>query len=365
MPCKTLLSLDWSDEVALGNWKIWSSWSLYGFRHNSGGRVAPRIGELNQIRQRYVATTNVHRSICYMISDQNASVNVASCSKLSEPLIILALSTTNSAHSVSELISFINFYSSNNLDINVGISSVVREKMPFVFQLFGLFVPPERIVVLDAGHKYYVEEAWFRRNTHINYLTTWNRIPFKREGNILEFSNLQETARDYCDDPELVMRKCNRIHAAFKERFSQHSHIMLAKLSTDGAMTTPGRAMELGSKARTAIEAAGIRLVAVRDFSSIEQYIATLYGAKTFITSYGGPACTNRFFLNPEADVLLLGNLAYRYEYAYPSDAGEYSHLRKSHLFPVRRQTVVLDHNDVIDDADVRRIVELSQPLSG
>ena len=84
-----------------------------------------------------------------------------------------------------------------------------------------------------------------------------------------------------------------------------------------------------------------------------------LYHAKTLIFSYGGPTCTNRFFCNPSATVIVLGHTHYRPEYEYKNDDAMYWHVRHSHLIPVNKQYFLLDFANSLDEKNVQEILDL------
>lgn len=345
--------------IQFESWKIRNTWSVFGFNYTSAPK--PMLGEINLVRDAVIAFEKTDHFIHYLVADEGIDLSTDIVRPIEHPILILALSTSNSAHSLSELISFLNFYVENNLDIKIGVNSFIVEDLPFIFQLFELFLPADRVVLLNARYKYRVGEVLFRRNNHFNYLKIWNNIPYSKVDNCLTFQDMQYTRHDYLDDPSLIMEMCEKIYKAASAKYPLYERVMLAKVrNPDESMTTPDRAMTFDASAKAQLEMAGIKFLQIQEFANIQHYLATLYGAKVFVTSYGGAACTNRFFLNPNASVVLLGNNQYKWEYEYPSDDGEYCHLRRSHLFPVKRQTVLLYHNDIATEADINRIIRLA-----
>jgi hypothetical protein len=102
-----------------------------------------------------------------------------------------------------------------------------------------------------------------------------------------------------------------------------------------------------------------IQFISMKDFKNIEHYICVLYHAKNIIFSYGGPCCTNRFFCNPESNVIVLCNMHYKPEYGGYPEKNEYHHVRHSHLIPVKKQTFLLDLENYIDETNVNKILNL------
>lgn len=347
---------------AFDTWRMWDYWKPYLFNFN--GAPSPLYEEVSYLEDAYVAISRVDHLILYLVAEDNAPVDRKACTEIDDPVLILALSTTNSAHSLSELISFLNFYVDNKLDVKVGVGAVVQEKLPYLFQIIQQFIPTDKLVILESDQRYFMKSAWIRRNLHFNYIKTWMNIPYEEQGDELTFRDLQSTSEDYLDTPELLQKLAADIYTANKHKYPHYDRVMLAKTRDDKAMTTPGRAMELTPEGRAKLEAAGIKILSVANFSGIEEYLTVLYGARVFVTSYGGAACTNRFFLAPDAKVLLIGNLHYKWEYDYPSDMGAQWHIRHSHLFPVAEQKILLNHSDTLSEDNAGRIIDLVNQLS-
>lgn len=346
-----------ASEIAYDSFVHKDIWRPYKFNYN--GAASPSLLELNLLRNHCVMTTLTDHIITYYFADAGEKAATRDAIKIDEPTIVLAMSTTNSAHSISELLSFLNFYLSSNLKEKIAVSSIIRDKLKFLFQLLYQFIPEDRILVLIEGQSYQFSQVWIRRNDHFCLLKTWKDIPFTRNENTLVFHDLYAERINFNEDPGIFLEKSNEIFHAFKDRYGSFDKVMLAKLSTDVNMTTPGRALEVRPNVLSILEKGGIKLLSLSDFADVTEYVASLYGAEKFITSYGGAACTNRFFLNPEAEVLLIGNKHYAWEYEYPSDQGDQWHLRHSHLFPVKKQTVLLYHNDQVTVQDAHRILEI------
>jgi hypothetical protein len=334
-----------------------SIWRSYKFNFN--GAPEPLESELNLIRDCFFKTSLQQHIISYSFAPIGSLKMEPDYVVIDEPVVLVALSTTNSAHSISELLSFLNFYLRAGLQEKVAISAIVRDKLKFLYQLLHLFIPADRIILLNDNETYRLRETWVRRNQHFCYLKSWNSIEYERHENTLVFDNLGYTVPFYSEDISIFLSKSAELYQAAKDIFPIYKKVMLAKLSTDPNMTTPGRALIIDGQVMRVLEAGGIKLVSIGDFKEITQYIATLFGAEKFVTSYGGAACTNRFFLNPSSEVVLIGNKQYAWEYEYPSDMGEHWHLRHSHLFPVKKQTVLLYHNDRVTEADAHRLVDL------
>jgi hypothetical protein len=97
----------------------------------------------------------------------------------------------------------------------------------------------------------------------------------------------------------------------------------------------------------------------INDFKDIYEYICVFYHAKNIIVSYGGVACTNRFFCNPNANVILIANLHYKSEYDSNNENQMYSHIRLSHIYICKTQSVLLDFENHIDINNIDSIINL------
>ena len=337
---------------------MWESWKPYKF--NFDGAAFPLAGELNVLSDVVIGFANVEHFICYLVAGNEPHLNGELYTVIEEPIFIMTLSTSNAAHSLCELMSFIGFYLGSGSNLKIGVNTIIEERLPFIYQILGLFVRADRIIRLDAAAKYRIRRGWLRRNSHFNPVINWNEIPFRKTGDLLVFEDLGRDRLRFLDDPRRLFEKSDEIFHRNETRINKHDRIMLVKTMGEPSSTTPSRGTTLGEAARCRVEAAGIEVFSVNDFADIYQYIYTLRSAKLFITSYGGAACTNRFFLSPDAQVILLANKSYKWEYDYPVPDGEYWHIRHSHLFPVKRQTVILDHDDDITLESIERIIKLA-----
>lgn len=344
-----------------GRW--WDDWPTYPFNFN-GDPKRPPWREVNRIGPSHLGFARLDHLILYMIKQKPDDAFDQELVRHEEPLIILALSTTNSAHSMSEMLSFVAWYKAIGSPYKVGLNSILSERLPFVVKLFREFVPADNIVDLDAGRRHFVPAAWIRRNLHMNSIVAWDKVDYERKGDLLVFPSLEAVVDMFHESPKICMDMATQIYERWSKVNEPADVVMLLKTSSDSASTTPGRAMEMSADIKARFVAAGIRVVSIDDFATLDDYIGTIRGAKTFVTSYGGPACTNRLFCAPDARVIVLANEAYRWEYEYPVESGEYWHIRHSHLFTVAKQAFILDHPNVMTTVEADRLLELIRSTS-
>ena len=193
------------------------------------------------------------------------------------------------------------------------------------------------------------------RCEHFNYTTTWNTIPFTTKNNSLQFNNIQHIK--YISDSKFLFTKVKEIYNTYKHLYELYDNVALIKFNTE-ICSSPSRGF---SPLNDAIKSSmnHIKFISMKDFKTIFHYICVLYHAKNIIFSYGGPCCTNRFFCNPESNIVVLCNKHYRPEYEYNNDNKMYWHVRHSHLIPVKKQTFLLDFENYIDESNIRLILEL------
>lgn len=69
--------------------------------------------------------------------------------------------------------------------------------------------------------------------------------------------------------------------------------------------------------------------------------------------------CTNRFFCNPNANIIVLGNLHYKYEYDYNNETKNYWHIRHAMLSPVKSQHFLLDFENYLSIENINKVISL------
>lgn len=332
-------------------------WFTYPFNYN--GAAHPPLREVNDISDTLLRLGNVEHFLTYHFRPSSPDHDRAAAETIDDPLMVVAISTSNAGHAMSEIMSFINFARDLPSGLKFGISQAFVDKLPLIAQFFRRLYDTGRVVVLCSGQNYCMSRAWIRRENHFNASFNWLDLDFTANGNVLKFHDLHERIK-FDDDPALVHALVRRIYDECRDRYRLHDRIMLIKTADSRNLTTPGRALILDESYRAAIQNAGFHLVSVEQFESVEEYICTLYHARQIVLSYGSTTCTNRFFVSPTCDVIVLANQAYQFEYEYPVSIGAHWHVRHSHLLPVRRQRVIIGHNNVFSEVDVSNLLGLT-----
>lgn len=331
-------------------------WFAYPFNYN--GAAHPPLREVNDISDTLLRLGNVEHFLTYRFRPSSPDHNRAAAETIDDLLMVVAISTSNAGHAMSEIMSFVNFARDLPPGFKFGISQAFVDKLPLISQFFQRLYDADRVVVLRAGQSYCLRRAWIRRENHFNASCNWINLDYTTKDNILYFHDLHKRIK-FDDDPASIYALVRHIYNECRDRYILHDRIMLLKTADSRNLTTPSRALVLDESYRAAIQNAGFHLVSVERFESVEEYICTLYHARQIVFSYGSTTCTNRFFVSPTCDVIVLANQAYQFEYEYPVSTGAHWHVRHSHLLPVRRQRVIIGHNNVFSEADVSNLLGL------
>ena len=247
---------------------------------------------------------------------------------------------------LSEIISFSEFYNTINEPHRVAIPIALYRAVPFIFQVLKELCPGINLVMLDDKVIYRFRVLITRRNRWFNFIRHWEAIPFEQIHSKLIFEDLQSIGNDFIDDIRAVCNFSRRTYENSRHRIQSNNKYIMVKTVAADSLLTPQRALHITKEARDIALSQGYQFLSITDFEDLNEYVATLYSAKSIVLSYGAITCANRFFLSPDASVLLIANMAYKEEY----EAGNnFWHIRHSHLCPVKRQHVLLDFPNRID----------------
>jgi len=291
--------------------------------------------------------------ICYTFN--NAVPDPVSI--IEEPVEMLLLSTTNPAHSLGEFTSFLEYYNSKTSKLKVCINSAIVQKMPYLYQLIQQFIPSESCINIDCNTIYKFHSIIMRRNHHFIYSINWKNTPYISTNNILHFNNLQPQYLVNCDQ---LFNKAKEIYETHKHKYSLADTLMIIKTTKEKYSVSIHRALEYPTAdIIDLLVAHGVKIVEISQFSDIFEYICTIYHAKNIIFSYGGPMCTNRFFCNPAANIIVLANLHYKHEYDTHYYPDMYPHLRFSMIAPVKNQHFLLDFDNRLTIENSKQFLSL------
>jgi hypothetical protein len=279
---------------------------------------------------------------------------------IEQPTTILLISVGNSAHAICEIISFLNYYKNTNCTNIIAISEYVLELLPLLYDLIKLFINRDKILLLHKNINYKFNTLTTYRNYHFNYTKCWDKIGFSKNKNILTFNNIEYISRNFSINTLFLFDKVKEIYDTCKNDFELFDNVMLIKTTNDKLSSTINRAMDVPNEnIMNILEKNNIKFLSIPYFKNIKHYICVLYHAKNAIFSYGGPCCTNRFFCNPKANVIVLANTHYKVEYEHNNTNQMYWHVRHSHLYPVNKQSFLLDFDNNINEQNVNDILSL------
>jgi hypothetical protein len=299
-------------------------------------------GDKKELNNIFIKIEKVQHFLVYYIDDTYDKFHNKQTIISNKKMVICLISTTNTAHSICEIISFIEFYTTTNCTYDVIINEDVKTFMPFMYQFLLLFIPENKIFLLSHNKLYKFSSILMYNCHHFIYTKNWGAIPFVKDNNNLYFEHLESIQKTFSVDSQFVFKKIEDIYNNYKEQYTLYDKIMIVKFDTEKS-TTPDRGFfKLSNETSEFIEQNNIKIVFINNFKNIYEYICVLYHAKKVIFSYGGPCCTNRFFVNPAAEVIVLACKTYEHEYEYNNGAQDYWHVRHSHLCPVKKQTFVL-----------------------
>lgn len=330
---------------------------MYQFNY-TGNPNGPIIGEETILINNSIEIKLIDLFICYNITDN--SFDLKNNTEPNNELVMLVLSTTNIAHSLGEFTSFLEYYTNNKICSDIGISRIVLDKMPYLYGLIELFIPKNKIMVLDNYKKYSFSKLTMRRNHHFVYLNNWDKVPFENNNISLKFANLQYIKDLFCVNCSPLFLKVAEVYNNYKHLYTLNDSIMIVKTSREKYTVTPNRAIEYPSDdVLKIISENNIKFIEISHFKDIREYICTLYHAKNIIFSYGGPMCTNRFFCSPDANIIVLANLHYKGEYEFNNETKNYWHVRHSMLAPVYSQHFLLDFENHFSVQNIKKVVSL------
>lgn len=323
--------------------------SVYPFNYN-GDPKGPIIGEVtlyNTISLGIVFSMPFHISYKFLDKyDKKLAIG--------EPLEMLVLSTTNPAHSLGEFTSFLEYYLNKQEQLKVCINSYIITKMPYLYGLIEQFIPENKRLIIEGDKVYSFKSITFRRNHHFVYLNNWNTFSFIKSDNILSFHDLQRAKELYVVNCKRIFDKAKEIYETHRHKYSLSDSIMMIKTSKEKFSVSINRAISYPEeRILNKFTEKGIKVVEVSQFNDIFEYICTIYHAKNIIFSYGGPMCTNRFFCNSNANIIVLANTHYKYEYDHDW------HIIHAMLAPVKSQHFILDFDNELNDTNIKQIFPL------
>lgn len=325
----------------------------YIFNYNNNP-LLPKCGEESIENDKYInVSQNSIINIYYINEESHTKKEIV---YISENVIICLISTINSAHSISELISFIEYYNAKNYDNNILVSEYFIKSLPLLFEFLKLFIPEERFIILHEKYEYYVKTLITFRCIHYIHSLCWNTVDFFQQNKNLYFKNTQYIKNHFQASVEKILYKVEQVYQNDKDEYELYDDIMLIKFNNENCTTSNRGIIPLSIEIENMFKSKEIKIISIQHFQNINHYLCQLYHAKNIVFSYGGPCCTNRFFCNPNANVIVIANKHYEAEYEYDNVSKMYWHLRSACLIPVKRQVFLLEFENEINCENIDRI---------
>ena len=156
--------------------------------------------------------------------------------------------------------------------------------------------------------------------------------------------------------------KVKEIYETYKNKFELFDNVMLIKTKDNKNVMSAHRSMDVvDENIHNILNKNNIKFLTISYFKNVQHMICVLHHAKNAIFSYGGPCCTNRYFCNPNANVIVLAHTHYKDEYDFNNTPEKklYWHIRTSHLHPVKSLSFLLDFENNINENNVNDILQL------
>lgn len=336
------------------NWNENLGWYTYPF--NLGGEEFPANGEVHAFDNAQVRITLVNNIHYFYQASQGEAARIGlPAASFKGTMVLFCCASPNAGHFLSEIISFAEFYMNLDCCVRVGVPVTLRERTPLMFQILRDICPGIRLVPLLDKTSYGFERLVTRRNSHFIMLKNWHEYQYKANDNILCFDNLGSIVDSHSEPLNNIMRFTQNVFSDNKHTISRSKKIFVIKRSDDRYSLSPGRGLFVEISAIRLAEARGFEFISIADFKDNLEYVCTIRRATHVVFSYGAITCCNRFFLGQDAAVVLLANSSYSKEY---NSGHDFSHIRYSHLCPVRSQRVILDFPDFINEEAMQHILD-------
>jgi hypothetical protein len=347
-----MLVADFAWEKNIDDW--------YRYPFNFTGEPGILVGEITKLHDVLLETflaSNGHMGYLWKDDVKSTAGPRSPITHIAGHGLILKISSTNSGHALSEMMSFLEYYFECKEQFDwIVVRSDFHEKNKFIFSLLCQFIPRAKIKLIKNKTIYSFEAITLRRNRWFNAVKDWRSIRYTKSDNLVHLQQLNFILENLQDSPRFVMEFSKKLHAEASYKYNLRDKVLMLKMEKNPLQDPGNRAMHVPVSSRNIATENGFSIFYIDNIADIEEYICTLQHAKVAVFSYGATACTNRFFLNENCLVILLANESYKAEYEF---GPELWHPLHSHTFPVNRQIIWLDFPDVVTDADVIRLMQL------
>lgn len=345
-------------------------WSRLIHHSNAQSDTAPRHGHVEHLTRVFFLSVKNKGWINYFFSHDITSDYETKWKQsffpfeepthIRESIVLLPFSLLNAGHSQCQLIAYFNIISKDPrlASAKICVSSLVREYLPFVYDLLILLFTKERILEAESRNTYFLSSVYaVQALTSINIRPEFiNVVPHNSHQKLLLTSNPSVA---YTEDIKCIKNVIQNIESAANSTPEAYEKVFFVKTIEPGVYTgSPNRAIQLSEECINYIRGQGFKILGLNDFRDLSHCITILSRARRVVTSWGNIAAANRFFYNFEAEIVLLGNKAYSNEYSAMSPT-EYFKLL---VFPVAKQFIIRDFPDIPSIKDLEKAFRLFQP---
>jgi hypothetical protein len=332
---------------------------------------APSHGHIEKLKRVYLKSADNGHCINYYVTEDLTSESekkwrniyhpFGKTKTICEEMMVLPIFLLNAGHAQCQVIGYFNLIDGDNLarEVRLGVSSLVRTKLPHVYRLIQLLFGANRIIELNCDITYYLHDASFiQANAYIS--ADLEKV------DLVEHSGYQEVLIRKSNPSEIFLQPVSCITNLAQKLASNHQgreqgeakKLFFVKCSDAENMSTPHRAMVIGQHVRSFLADKGYTMLNLES-TTLEEFVAAYYNASHIVTSWGNVAVANRFFCNTSCNILILGNQAYENEFK-----AESRRLNPLHIFPVHRQCIIKyfpDKPSVKNIDDAIQILEKTQ----
>jgi hypothetical protein len=188
---------------------------------------------------------------------------------------------------------------------------------PFIFKLFELLFKIDSYTIINENTNYECKSIYIPQYIWYTNAPEYP-ITYDMDGIIRVYNTNGALNTQYNElyDPLLLFNSViNKVYEDNKHKYKTYDNIFLVKSNLCSDSTTPGRQINLTLDIPEFLEKNNYLIVLPHKIEDVIEHIVQMKAAKNIITSYGGAACTNRFFFNEHATVKVICNVQYKSEY--------------------------------------------------
>jgi len=325
----------------------------YNFYNTPDG---PIIGEESVFINKLIEISLTFNRLSYIISSNDDNLNN---NNINDTIIMIVISLINPEHALSEFLSFLEYYKKNKYEkYNVGISQFIVDRIPYFLELIELFIKKEKIIIIQSNTLYNCNKIIMRRNHHFIHTNRSDTYKCHTNNLQLQFDNNSNINNFFSLNCNQLLFKIKEIYTKYKDNYTLYDTIMFIKTDQETHELELQHSIKYPHENIIKILLQNnIKIINSKSFKDINEYICVLYHAKKVILSYGKYTSFNKYFCNPDAEVIVLANLHYKSQYNCTQQ--KYWHIKFAMLAPVRIQHFLLDFENELTIENINRFINI------